>query len=344
MSRYAAAHANPQGPGDARPTALEIVEDESLVSKLSDKVALVTGANSGIGLETARALHATGATVFLAARDLTKAQQALDSILNEPGPKSDAPIYTLKLRLDSLESVRAAAKSFLSQSAKPKLHLLILNAGVMATPEGRTEDNFETQLCTNHLGHFLLFQLLKPTLLSSTSPESSFQARVVVLASMGHRAGPVRFHDLNFETEAYDPMLAYGQSKTANIYTANEIERRYGSQGLHSLSVHPGIILTNLGRHFTNDQMAALDWGESVQKGMKSIPQGAATTIYAALSKDWGGRGGRHLSNCTEEPPIEPDTDYTSGEDGYASWAYDGEKSARLWDLSYKLVGFEDST
>ncbi|KAK7418119.1 hypothetical protein QQX98_004094 [Neonectria punicea] len=344
MSRYAAAHANPQGPGDARPKVLPNVKDEGLVGQLSDKVALVTGANSGIGLETARALHATGATIFLTARSSAKAQEARDSILARPGSKSDAPIHTLELRLDSLESVRAAAKSFLSQSTTPKLHLLILNAGVMATPEGRTEGNFETQFGTNHLGHFLLFQLLKPTLLSSTSPESSFQARVVVLTSMGHRAGPVRFHDWNFEKEAYDPLLAYGQSKTANIYTATEIEKRYGPQGLHSLSLHPGVIFTNLGRHFTDDQMAALDWGESVQRRVKSIPQGAATTIYAALSKDWEGRGGRYLSNCTEELPIKPDADYASGEDGYATWAYEDEKSATLWDLSCKLVGLENNT
>ncbi|KAM0282672.1 hypothetical protein ACHAQH_002869 [Verticillium albo-atrum] len=133
MSRYVTSHISTQSPGDARPTALQVAEDESLIGKLAGKVVLVTGANSGIGVETARAIHATGATLYITARDSTKAQQAVDSVKNGPGPKSDAPIHALELRLDSLASVRAAAEAFLSRN--DKLNLLILNAGVMATPE-----------------------------------------------------------------------------------------------------------------------------------------------------------------------------------------------------------------
>lgn len=337
MSRYAASHANPQGPGDARPTALQVAEAEGLVGKLSSKVALVTGANQGIGLETARAFHATGATVFLTARDSTKTQQAINDVLTGPGPKSEAPVHAIELRLDSLESVRTAAKSFLAQGGK--LNILILNAGVMATPEGKTEDGFEIQLGTNHLGHFLLFQLLKPALLAATTP--SFQSRVVSVSSSAHRAGDIRFHDLNFEKEAYNPWLAYGQSKTANIYLANEIERRYGSQGLHALSLHPGIIMTNLSQYLSKEQIET-PLSDELQNRMKSVPQGAATSIYAALSKEWEGRGGKFLSNCAEEAPAKPISNWMTGEAGYAPWAYDELSALKLWEESSKLVGIND--
>ncbi|KAM5343373.1 hypothetical protein ACJ41O_011910 [Fusarium nematophilum] len=335
MSAYATAHANPQGPGDARPTALQIVQDEGLVGKLSGKVALITGGNQGIGLETARALHATGATVFITARDSTKLDKAINDIAPGPGPKPEAPVHGIELRLDSLTSVRAAAKSFLAQCNK--LNILVFNAGVMATPEGKTEDGFETQFGTNHLGHFLLFQLLKPALLASTT--LSFQSRVVSLASMAHRNGGVRFDDINFEKEAYDPWLAYGQSKTANIYFANEVERRYGSEGLHALSVHPGVVLTNLGRHIDQE---ALEWSDEMKRILKTPPQGAATTVYAALSKQWEGRGGKYLADCAVESPHRPGLDMMSAEPGHAPWIYDEEKAIRLWEESNTLVGFKE--
>jgi NAD(P)-dependent dehydrogenase (short-subunit alcohol dehydrogenase family) len=142
MSQYAASHISTRGPGDARPTALRVVEDEGLIGKLDGKVVLLTGANSGIGVESARAIHATGAILFLTARDSVKAQQAVDSIKSGPGSKSNAPIHVIEMRLDSLTTVRAAAEAFLARSSK--LNLLICNAGVMATPEGKTEDGFET--------------------------------------------------------------------------------------------------------------------------------------------------------------------------------------------------------
>lgn len=335
MSRYAAAHANPQGPGDARPTALQIVEDEGLLGKLSGKVALITGGNQGIGRETARALHAAGATVFVTARNSAKVEQAVNEIVSGPDPKTESPVHGIELRLDSLASVRAAAKSFLAQS--DKLNLLLLNAGIMGTPEGKTEDGFETQFGINHLGHFLLFQLLKPALLAATTP--SLQSRVVSVASMAHRAGGIRFYDFNFEKEAYDPWLAYGQSKTANIYFTAELERRYGSQGLHALSVHPGVVLTNLSQHI---DASNLQWSEEIKRDIKSPPQGAATTIYAALSKEWEGRGGKYLANCVEQPPQKPGADMMTADPGHAPWIYDEKAESRLWEESNKLVGFEE--
>ncbi|KAH7180119.1 hypothetical protein BKA60DRAFT_644602 [Fusarium oxysporum] len=328
MSRYATSHVSTQGPGDARPTALQVVEDEGLIGKLAGKVVLVTGANSGIGVETARAIHATGATLYLTARDSDKAQQAVDNVKNGPGLKSNAPIHAIEMRLDSFASVRAAAKAFLGKS--DKLNLLILNAGVMATPEGKTEDGFETQFGTNHLGHFLLFQLLKPALLAASTPQ--FQSRVISVASSAHRLGKVRLDDFNFEKDPYDPWTAYGQSKTANIYLANEIERRYGSKGLHA---------SLCTQYLSKEVLESLAGNESLHKSMKSVPQGAATTLYAALSKEWEGRSGKYLSNLAEEEPADTTGDWLQSEVGYAPWAYDEEAARKLWEESNKMVGVD---
>ncbi|KAK2008696.1 short chain dehydrogenase [Colletotrichum eremochloae] len=336
MSRYAPAYANPQGPGDARPTALQVVEDEELIGQLAGKVVLVTGANTGIGLETARAVHATGATLFITARNLEKAQQAIDSIRNtdKPDPHSDAPIHVIELQLDSLASVRAAATSFYSQS--DKLNVLILNAGVLGTPQGKTEDGFETHFATNHLGHFLFFQLLKPALLKSSTPE--FQSRVISISSMAHHRGNVCLEDINFEKEPYEPWLAYGRSKTANILFANEVERRYGAKGLHALSIHPGLIFTNLTHHFSKEEFEAfkgLVSSEGAQKVTSNPAQGAATTIYAALSAEWEGQGGKYLADLAEKG-------YTGDIKGQASWTRDEQSQKELWIKSNQLVGFDD--
>ncbi|KAG6999331.1 hypothetical protein G7Y79_00036g072870 [Physcia stellaris] len=299
MSRYAAAHANPQGAGDARPTAMQIVQDEGLVGKMADKVMLITGGSAGMGAETARAFHATGAKVFLTVRDLEKGRKVVESIKSDD-TSNQAEIIMIPMELDSLDSVRAGAKELLSQT--DKLHILVNNAGVMATPEGRTKDNFETQFGTNHLAHFLLFHLLKPTLLSSTTP--TFQSRVVCVSSTGHRGGPVRFDDYNFEQpSSYDPWRAYAQSKTANIYLATELERRYSRRGLHGISLHPGGVRSGLQVH-SNATMADV-WETPVVKAReKSAAQGAATAVYAALSRDFEGRGGVFLANCAVVGPF----------------------------------------
>ncbi|KAJ2977762.1 hypothetical protein NQ176_g4186 [Zarea fungicola] len=325
-SKYAAAHQSPAGPGDARPTALQIIQDEGLEGKLTDKVALVTGCSSGIGVETARALFASGATVFLTARDLAKARTALSDIV------SSERVHILDLDLNSLESVRACAKSFLSQS--PKLNIFIANAGVMACAEGRTEDGFETQFGTNHLAHFLLFNLVKEALISSATPTSC--SRAVFVTSVGHRIAEVQFDNLTLQG-AYSEWAAYGQSKTATVWTANEIDRRYGAKGLHAFSVHPGGIMTDLQRHMSEEAMGMF---KGLESGFKSPQQGAATTIWAATAKELENEGGKYLEDCHIATAWDP----ASGElgDGFAPWAYDSVKEEKLWKVSLDLVGLKE--
>lgn len=335
MSRYADTYLNCTGPGDSRPTAMDIIRDEDLVNKLTGKTALVTGGNTALGLETARALHAAGMTVFISSRSVEKGEAAIKDI-QASNPSSTAPLHVVQLSLDSFASVRKGAADFLSRSKQ--LNILVCNAGVMATPEGRTVDGFETQFGTNHLGHFLLFTLLRDTLLASSTPQ--FNSRVVALTSVGHRAGGIQPDDYNFEKTPYDPWLAYGQAKTANIYMANEIERRYGARGLHGLSLHPGGIRTNLQQHV--DDAVAADWNKDMRI-WRSTEQGAATTVYAAVSKEWEGKGGRYLANCVEQGPMVPGNPMVVlNEEGYAPWAYDVESARRLWRDSCRFVGVED--
>ena len=199
-------------------------------------------------------------------------------------------VHLLELELNSLESVRACANTFLSQSNT--LNIFIANAGVMACPEGRTADEFETQLGTNHLSHFLLFNLLKPTLLASSTP--SLPSRAIFVSSVGHRMAEPNFANLNLEG-AYHEWAAYGQSKTASVWTANEINRRYGSKGLNAFSVHPGGIMTDLQRHMSAEALGGFD---GIKSEFKSPEQGAATTIWAATAKALEGDGGKYLEEC----------------------------------------------
>jgi NAD(P)-dependent dehydrogenase (short-subunit alcohol dehydrogenase family) len=328
-SQHASVHAKPNGPGDARPTAKQIVEAEDRVDGLKDKAILITGCSSGLGIETARALLTTGTELYLTARDVEKAKKALPELV------SSERVHFLHLDLQSLDSVRACAKTFLEQSSK--LNILIANAGVMHTPEGKTADGFETQFGTNFLGHYLLFNLLKPTLLASASPH--FASRVVVVSSSGHRICGVDFDDLNFEERPYNGWLSYGQSKTACIYLANEIDRRYGGKGLHGLSLHPGSILSGL-QKTVPDEMRAQWKQEDVIKVMKSPEQGAATSVFGAVSRSMEGKGGVYLEDCGVASEVEQGAQTRAS--GYAPHAFDKEKEGKLWDLAANLVGLEE--
>lgn len=213
----------------------------------------------------------------------------------------------------------------------------------MATPEGRTKDGFELQFGTNHVAHFYLFQFLRETLLSSSTPD--FPSRVVGVTSIGHRLSGVRFDDnFEFTRDPYNPIVSYGQSKTANIWFANEIERRYGARGLHATSLHPGGIMTGIQVHaWDPNNPPAMLKEPKVANYFKNTEQGAATSVYAALSAEWKDKGGRYLSDCVEQGPFKhPEEPLFVGDDGYEKWAYDTEGEARLWKESLRLVGLTD--
>ncbi|PKX94998.1 short-chain dehydrogenase [Aspergillus novofumigatus IBT 16806] len=331
------------------PTALSIIESENLTHALPDKVILITGCSSGLGAATARAFSKTNATLFLTVRDIPKARHVLADLL-APASDSDSTtasdqdsklsssqgeIRILHMDLASLSSIRHAVNLFLSQS--DRLNILINNGGVMATPEGRTEDGFETQFGTNHLGHFLLFELLKPILLRSATPQ--FHSRVVGVTSSAHRKSGIRFGDLQFEREKYDGALAYAQSKTANIYMMNEIERRFGEQGLHGLSVHPGLIFTGL-QKFVDDGVMD-EWRKpGMRPYLKTDEQGAATVVVAAVGREWEGQGGKYLEDCRESGPAK--TGFRTVDPGYAMHIWDQESAERLWEESRRLVGLRE--
>lgn len=330
MSRYAEVHAKPNGPGDARPTALQIIKDENMEGKLKGEVVVITGTSSGIGIETTRALAATGATLFLTARDVTKAQTALADIFES------SRMEIIEMDQANLSSVRTAAANILAKTSK--IHLLINNAGIMAIPDLRlTADGHELQFGTNHLSHFLFYKLLEPALLASAS--AALPSRVVSLASSAHNV-----HGLNepsnyaFQAGNYDPSVAYGQSKTANIYLANEIERRHAASHLHATSVHPGLVSTGLTQHMPPDAFKGM---EHLYPSMKSVEQGAATSVWAAVGQAWSQEGGKYLVDCAVAGPyVEGEDKFTTG--GFAPWAYDAEMAGRLWRDSLGLVGLEE--
>jgi NAD(P)-dependent dehydrogenase (short-subunit alcohol dehydrogenase family) len=334
MSRYAVSHIKPEGAGDSRPTALQIVRDEGLENKLVGKVVVITGATSGIGLETARALSATGATLFLTARDLPKAKTCLHDIL-----ESDL-VSLVEMDNTSVASVRNAAATILEKS-NGMVNILINNAGIMGiTNLTLTEDQHEIHFAVNYLSHFLLFQLLRPALLASAT--SDFSSRVVNVSSSAHRAGNLdHLVNYNFEDGKYDDELAYSNSKLATVYMANEIDRRYGNKGLHATSLHPGGINTNISRHIGPEFVAQLMTNSEILKILKSAEQGAATTVIAAIGKDWEGKGGKYLEDC-EEAKRGPDDNNVFGV-GWVRQTYNPETEGRLWRDSLKVLGMSNN-
>jgi NAD(P)-dependent dehydrogenase (short-subunit alcohol dehydrogenase family) len=270
--------------------------------------------------------------VVLAARDPAKLEAALEFIR---GSHRGVAVQAMSLDLSSLSSVRSFAAEFLSDHST--LHLLINNAGVMCTPFGHTADGFETQFGTNHLGHFLLTNLLVPALVNAK------MARVVNLSSAGHSMGNIDFDDPNFEHRAYDGWVAYGQSKTANILCAVSLDGRLRDRGVRAYAVHPGGIHTDLGRYMTGDDIARLtarikESDEGSGSGgfhWKTIPQGAATTVWAATSPTLRDVGGCYCEDCSVGVPASPER----AGSGYRPYALDLEAAERLWLLSERLVG-----
>ena len=290
---------------------------------LTDRHFVVTGASAGLGEETSRALAAHGATVTMAARDPERNAAAGARIrLTVPDARLDPRV----LDLASLADIRRFAREFLD--AQGRIDALINNAGVMACPYATTVDGFELQLGTNHVGHFLLTQLLSPAL--------GERSRVVALSSAGHRFGDVDLDDPNFEATPYDPWVAYGRSKTANALFAVELDRRLADRGAHAYSVHPGGIITELGRHLTEETMAVLT--ESVPAGQeiewKTVPQGAATSVYAATAPELVASGGAYLEDCA----IAERNDVPDARGGIKSYAIDPDRARALWTKSEEWV------
>lgn len=294
---------------------------------LANKRFLVTGASTGLGLETTRALAAHGATVTMAVRDLAKGGRAVATVRSTV---PDADLELRELDLADLSSVRSFATAFLADH--DTLDVLIGNAGVMACPPAATADGFELQFGTNHLGHFLLFQLLAPALVAGAP------SRVVLLTSAGHRFGDVDLDDPSFERQPYDPWLAYGRAKTANSLCAVGIDQRYRDQGIRAFAVHPGGIHTELGRHLTEETLGfMIERLKEAPEPMpwKSVPQGAATTVYAATSPELAEHGGCYLEDCH----IAEVTDDPAARTGVRAYALDPESADALWALSERLVG-----
>jgi NAD(P)-dependent dehydrogenase (short-subunit alcohol dehydrogenase family) len=302
------------------PFAWESTADQVITGiDLSGKRAIVTGGSSGIGIETARALASAGAEVTLAVRDTAAGQRTAADI----GRTTDGPSVGVG-RLDLADQASVAA--FAGDWRGP-LDLLVNNAGVMAIPTLElSPEGWEVQIATNHLGHFALALGLHEALAAAGG------ARIVSLSSVGHLRSPVVFDDLGFTARPYDPGIAYGQSKTANVLFAVEATRRWAAEGIHVNAVHPGAIaVTNLARHVDPDALAQLR--ASGRYRFKTPQQGAATSVLLATSPQLAGIGGRYFENGNQAPVVEAEAGYEAGA-GVAAYALDPESAVRLWDVS----------
>lgn len=316
----------------ATSTTEDVLSGISLVGKRI----LVTGASAGLGVETARALAAHGAHVVGAARDLAKAEAATAQVRNDAAAHGGT-LSLVALDLANLASVRACADGLLA--AGEPFDVIIANAGVMATPFGHTADGFETQFGTNHLGHFVLINRIAPLIKAG--------GRVVLLSSSGHRFSNVDLEDPNFERTPYDPFVAYGRSKTANLLFAVAFDRRHKERGIRAAAVHPGGIQTELGRHIGASQLEAMVTQINAQlaaegKGpfqWKTIPQGAATTVWAAVAADADAVGGHYCENCHVGKVVPDDAVISAISEGVRGYALDPATAEALWKKSEAMVG-----
>lgn len=292
---------------------------------LRGKRILVTGASAGLGVETARSLVARGAHVVGAVRDLGKGQGATAAV-RAAAASSGGGFELAELDLAALASVRACTDAL--ARAGQRFDLVIANAGVMACPAGKTADGFETQFGTNHLGHFVLINRLVPLLNSG--------GRVVMLSSAGHRFADVDLDDPNFERTSYDPFAAYGRSKTANILFATGLDRRLRDRGIRATAVHPGVIQTELGRHMTPDMIAGIMASAGSNAFVfKTVPQGAATSVWSGVVAAADAVGGRYCEDCH----VAEITDDPAARAGVRAYALDPARADALWARSESLVG-----
>jgi NAD(P)-dependent dehydrogenase (short-subunit alcohol dehydrogenase family) len=300
---------------------------------LGGKRVLVTGVSAGLGVETARTLVAHGAQVVGAARDLEKARRATDGV-RAAAKERDTTFDLIELDLASLKSVRAAADALVKKG--DTFDVVIANAGVMACPQGKTADGFETQFGTNHLGHFVFVNRI-------ASLFKKNGGRLVNLSSAGHRFSDVDIDDPNFEKTSYTEFGAYGRSKTANILFAVEFDRRHKPDGIRATAVHPGGIQTELGRHMTPEVIATLvrnieESSKAAGKASfewKTIPQGAATSVWSGFVAKAEDIGGKYCEDChVAELQENPDA-----RGGVRAYALDADHAKALWAKSEEMVG-----
>ena len=308
---------------------------------LHGKRILVTGVSAGLGVETARALAAHGAQVVGAARDLTKAEAATAEVRKD-ALANGGSFELVELDLANLKSVRACADQLLARG--DTLDVIIANAGVMATPFGKTADGFETQFGTNHLGHFVLVNRIANLIRTG--------GRLINLSSAGHRYSNVDLEDPNFERTPYDPFIAYGRSKTANLLFAVAFDQRHKERGVRAAAVHPGGIQTELGRYTDPNRMQAIV--DQINKQLeaegkppfqwKTIPQGAATSVWAAVVAFADEIGGRYCANCHVGNIVRDDAVITAVTDGVRAYALDPNTAEQLWEKSEEIVGESSQT
>nr|WP_315402017.1 SDR family NAD(P)-dependent oxidoreductase [uncultured Duganella sp.] len=309
---------------DAKSTADQVLAGVDLKGKRF----LITGVSSGIGLETARALAARGASVVGAVRDVAAAQAATAPI-RAAAAQAGGGLELIALDLASLRSAHATAAALLADGRR--FDAIIANAGVMATPPGRTVDGVDLQFGTNYLGHFALVSRIAPLLVDD--------GRLVVLSSQAHRVADVDLDDPNFERQPYEPFVAYGRSKTASSLFAVEFDRRHRGRGIRAASVMPGNSLTELPRHFSPEQLQGLfatvgkaraDAGLP-PPALKDIGQAAATSVWAAVVADKDAIGGRYLEDCAVAPVNDTPNPFA---DGVRSYALDAGRAEALWEKS----------
>ena len=312
----------------AKSTADEVLSGIDLKGKRF----LITGAASGIGLETARSLVAHGASVVGAVRNFARAEAATASV-RDAASRGGGSLELIELDLASLQNVRTAANKLLA-AGRP-FNSIIANAGVMATPFGKTVDGFELQFATNYLGHFALIDRIEPLLAAD--------GRLLVLSSQAHRVADVDLNDPNFERQAYDPFVAYGRSKTAITLFAVEFDRRHRARGIRAAAVMPGNSLTDLPRHFSQEQLQGLfatvgkaraDAGLPPAE-LKEISQAAATSVWAAVVANKDEIGGRYLEDCAVAPIDDTPNPFA---DGVRAYALDANKARELWVKSEELI------
>ncbi|WP_037569013.1 SDR family NAD(P)-dependent oxidoreductase [Phaeacidiphilus oryzae] len=312
-------------------TAASTAEEVLRGVDLSGLRAIVTGASSGLGAETARVLARAGAEVTLAVRNTAAGEAVADAVEKS----AHGGIRPRVERLDLAE--RDTIARFVEAWRELPLHLLVNNAGVVTGGLERTREGWELQFATNHLGHFALARGLHEALARGAAERDG--ARIVAVSSTAHMRSGIDFDDLHFEHRPYDPQIAYAQSKTANSLFAVEATRRWASDGIVANAVNPGGIATGLQRNFTPEQKASLEAAEAAGVfTYKTVGQGAAAGVIAAVAPEFAHTGGHYLDDGQEAYTVPDDADLAQHPHGVKEWALDPDIAKRLWEVSSELL------